>query len=321
MGDPITIAIDATGGYGAPTAVVEAVGEISRSGASQVYYALVGPHERIAELLVKTRHNPERITVVPADDAVSRACELVGTGEADAVVSASMPGSVVRAAREWLEMLPGVRRAALATVYPTWDEQGTERFSLILDVGAALRVSAEDLVQFAQMGAAYATVVTGHERPTVGLLNISSERTEGPEEVIEASKLLEQTDLDYVGPVEGQQIPRGGIDVIVCEGFAGEVMFKMLEGFADAAFEMAENAYHRRFAYRMGLRLLSPGLKKIRRLVAFDQYGGAPLLGFDKVVIVADPKSSPKAIANAIKLATKNVRADLTTEIAATAND
>ncbi len=320
MSDSITIAIDASGGYGAPAAVVEAVGELSRARADHVYYALVGHEERIAEQLVKTRHNPERIAVVPADDAVTRACELVGAGEADALVSAGQPGDVVKKARAAFQMLPGVRRAALAAVYPTWNATGRERISLLLDAGASLRATAEDLVQFTMMGVAYAKVVTGSERPSIALLSVSTDRTVGPPEVVEAAKLLGELDLDFRGTVEGDQIPRGGIDVIVCDGFAGDLAIKLIEGFADAAFEMAENAYNRKLAYRMGLRLLSPGLRKIRRAVDFEEYGGAPLLGFDKVVILADPRSSPRAISNAIKLAAKSVRGELPARIAATAS-
>lgn len=319
MSDPITIAVDATGGFGAPAAVVDAVGELSCRGTDHVYYAVLGPEHRISERLVRTPHNPERITVVSADDALARACELILSGEADALVSAGSAPRIVSAAHAAFDMLPEVRHAALAAVYPTWDASGAERFSLLLDVGAALRATADELVQFALMGIAYARIVTGHERPSVALLSVSSDPADAPPEVAEAARRLEQLDIDYVGCVEGAQIPRGGIDVIVCEGFAGDVAMKVIEGFADAAFELAENAYHRKFAYRMGLRLLSPGLTKIRRAVDFEAYGGAPLLGFDKVIIVADPKSSPRAIANAIKLATKNVRADLPTHIAATA--
>lgn len=313
----LTIAIDATGGYGAPSAVVEAVGELSRTAAAGTYYALVGPHDWIAEVLVRTRHNPEKIAVISSDQPIDRACELIAAGEADALVTAGNPAAVVAAAQARFQMVPSIDRAALATVFPTWDSNGGEQFSLILDVGASFRASAEHLVQFAQMGVQYARIVTGHAEPSVALLSSSPDPLHGPDEVTRAVELLSNTPLNFVGTVDGYQVPRGGIDVIVCEGFAGDLTTKVIEGFADAAFEMAENAYHRKFAYKMGLKLLLPGLRKIRRAVDFEEYGGAPLLGFDKVVIVADPRSSPRAFANAVKLAAKSVRSDLPSQIAA----
>lgn len=319
MADPITIAVDAAGGYEGPKAVVSAIGELSReAGAQPLYYILVGDERSLSSRLVETRHNPERISVVHApDDTATVTCGLVKDGQADAFVTAGNPGAAVLAAHAAFDRIPGVDRAALATVYPTWDADGGQRFCLLLDVGATLRASASDLVHFALMGSAYARIVTDRELPTVGLLSIAPNANVGPDEVVEAARRLSDVEsIDFRGTVEGHDIPLGGFDVVVCEGFVGDVVIKVLEGFAEAAFELAENAYQRKFSYRMGLRLLSPGLRKIRHAVDFEEYGGAPLLGFDRVVILADPRSGAKSIANAVKLAVKNVRADLPTQIA-----
>jgi glycerol-3-phosphate acyltransferase PlsX len=335
MSNPVTIAIDAMGGYAGPKAVVEAVSELSLTDEEDIFYLLVGDERHLGELLVSTRHNPERITVVHAagyarmaepakratdraDTTIGEACRLVAEGAADAVVTAGHAGAAVLAAHDHFDPIEGIARAALATVYPTPRAEDADRFSLILDVGATVRADADDLVNFALMGAAYARTVTGKKRPTVGLLSNSREPRVGPEEVVRAHEILRdrQHGFEFAGNVEGHQIPRGDLDVVVCEGYVGDVTIKVLEGFAEVAFEIAEQAYERKFAYRMGLRLLAAGLKKIKRAVDFEEYGGAPLLGFDKVLIVADPRSGAKAISNAIKLANKNVRARLPSQIA-----
>jgi glycerol-3-phosphate acyltransferase PlsX len=335
MPDSVTIAIDAMGGYAGPEAVVEAVSELSLADDANIFYVLVGDERQLGDLLVATRHNPERITVVhatgyaqmaePAQSAsqqtettIGVACRLVAEGAADGVVSAGHAGAAVLAAHEHFDPIEGIARAALATVYPTPRAEDADRFSLILDVGATVRADAEDLVNFALMGAAYARTVTGKQRPTVGLLSNSREPRVGPTEVVRAHALLSELDgkFEFAGNIEGHQLPRGELDVVVCEGYVGDVTIKVLEGFAEVAFEIAEQAYERKFAYRMGLRLLAAGLKKIKRAVDFEEYGGAPLLGFNQVLIVADPRSGAKAISNAIKLANKNVRAGLPAQIA-----
>lgn len=338
MSESVTIAIDAMGGYAGPQAVVDAVSDLSLADDASIFYLLVGDERRLGDLLVSTRHNPERITVVHAagyaamaepagssdrsDSTISLACRMVADDVADAVVTAGHAGEAVLAAHDHFTPIEGIDRAALATVYPTPRADDADRFSLLLDVGATVRAEADDLVNFALMGSAYARTVTGKEKPTVGLLSNSREPRVGPSEVVQAHEVLSGLDgpFEFVGNVEGHQIPRGEMDVVVCEGYVGDVTIKVLEGFAEVAFEIAEQAYERKFAYRMGLRLLAAGLKKIKRAVDFEEYGGAPLLGFDQVLIVADPRSGAKAISNAIKLASKNVRADLPSQIAGLSN-
>ncbi|MEZ4462810.1 MAG: phosphate acyltransferase PlsX [bacterium] len=334
---PITIAIDAMGGYHAPADVVAAVAQASQVGDESVYFLLVGDEVRISDALYQAGHNPERISVVHAgsfvqlgepaaaaleqkrDASVAMACALVAHGDADAVVTAGHPGAAVLAALEHLKMLPGATRAALASVYPTPRARGpqNDRLGLILDVGATMRARPEDLVCFASMGSAYARVVKGIERPRVALLSNSREARVGPPEIVAAYELLRaHPSLNFYGNVEGDEIPKGDYDVIVCEGFVGDVALKLLEGTGEAAFELARSAYERKMAWRMGLRLLSGGLKKIKTATDFEEYGGAPLLGVDGVVILAHPKSRKKAVGNALKLAIKNVRAGLTEQVA-----
>ena len=337
--EPITIAVDAMGGYHAPKEVVAAVAHLSKHAPAgpSVYFSLVGDEAELTELLLSTSHNPERIHICHAptaigmgeparsatadkpDSSISEACRLCADGLADAVVTAGNPGAAILTAVHRFERLPGVRRAALASVYPTPRERGEQKdpFSLILDVGASLRADAGDLVNFALMGSAYAQVVSGNARPRVALLSNSRESTIGIEPVREAyDRLREQEGVHFYGNIEGHDIPRGLVDVIVCEGFVGDVTIKILEGVSEAAFDLARSAYREKFAWKMGLKLLSGGLSRIKQLTDFEEYGGAPLLGIDRILIVAHPRSERRAIENAIKLAIKNVRADLPDVIA-----
>ncbi len=339
MQDPITIAIDAMGGYHAPHEVVRAVARASlrSDGERPVYFALVGDEIAVTEALFELDHNSERIqlhhapTVVGMserpqqaldarpDASILQACRLVDSGEADAVISAGNPGVAVLSSLKEFELLNGVNRAALASVYPTPRVRGEtdDPFSLILDVGASLRAGAEELMVFALMGSAYARIVSENEKPKVALLSNSRESTVGPSEVVEAYELLSRHEtLNFYGNIEGHEIPRGLADVVVCEGFAGDIAIKILEGVSEAAFDLARSAYHSKVAWRMGLKLLSGGLKQLKQLTDFEEYGGAPLLGVDQVVILCHPRSGHRAIGNALKLAIKNVRARLPEAIA-----
>lgn len=328
----VVVAVDAMGGYHAPGEVVEAVAEAShvssrRDGA--VYFVLVGDEVALTQQLNGLSHNPERIQLVHApqviglgeaahaalehkpDASIARACGLVGEGAADVVVSAGHPGAAVLCARQRFELLPGVERAALAAVYPTPRRGASrrDRFSLILDVGASYEASAEELAMFARLGSSYARQISLNPEPRVALLSNSREGRVGPPSVVGAHELLRGDDtIHFIGAIEGHDIPHGHADVIVCEGFVGDVTIKLLEGVGEAAVELARSAYERKFVYRQGLRLLSGGLTRLKALMDFEEYGGAPLLGFRQPMILAHPRSGKRAIANALKLAIKNVR-------------
>lgn len=335
----IVLAVDAMGGYEAPGAIIEAVARASTNehDGPRVYFTLVGDEGLLTDWLYETSHNAERIQIHHAPSLVGmgeaargardhkpeasifEACRLVASGDADAVVSSGHPGAAVLGAMHAFERTPGVSRAALATVYPTPRLRGEQRdpFSLLLDVGATLRAEPDELLQFARMGSAYARLVSENRNPRIALLSNSREATIGPPGVVEAHRLMRaDAALNFIGNVEGQDIPRGVADVIVCEGFVGDVAIKILEGAGEAAFELARSAYERKFVWRQGLRLLSSGLQKIKRLTDFEEYGGAPLLGLDRIMILAHPRSGARAIHNALKLAIKNVRADLPSLIA-----
>lgn len=324
------------GGYNAPNDIIAAVAQASQRGDENVFFSLVGDERVISERLYQTGHNPERIHIVHADSFVEMAepagtvlsrestsvemtCKLVADGYADAMLTAGNPGAAVLSANKHFSLVPGAHRAALAAVFPTPKTRGPQldRFSLLLDVGASLRASSEELLDFALMGTAYARIVKGIDEPKVGLLSNSPEPTLGPKEVVGAYQLLQDhPEINFQGMIEGNHIPRGEHDVIVCEGYVGDVTIKLIEGAGDAAMELARSAYERHLHWRLGLRLLSSGLKKIKTAIEFEEYGGAPLLGLDQVMILAHPKSTSRAFSNALRLAIKNVRAELPAAIA-----
>jgi glycerol-3-phosphate acyltransferase PlsX len=335
MAKTITVAVDAMGGDYAPDEVVRGVGQLSLD-APHIQTLLVGNEAQLAALLTRVRHDPERIALHHAgssvrmdekpdvalgakpDASILVAAQLVAEGRADALVSAGNTGaSVLACARTW-NKIPGVRRAPLAAVYPTEIRRGEkdDPFSLILDVGATLDVTASDLVSFAIMGSAYARRISKNPRPRVALLSNGAEAGKGPPEIVEAHRLLTQaTDLNFVGNVEGIDLPRGTADVVVCSGFVGNVVIKMLEGVSETVVRLASYAYKERLVWRAGLMMLSSGFKRLKELTDWEQYGGAPVLGFDKLFIKAHGRSRARAIANACKVAAKAVQAGLAREI------
>ena len=338
--DPIpalTLAIDAMGGDHAPGQMVEAIAAASlERPEAPVYFTLVGDEAQLTRALNRLNHNPERITIAHACDAIgvgeparaamaarpdssiARACALVRQAQAHAVVSAGNPGAAILAAKAHFALLPGVQRAALAAVYPTPRRSGSAQdpFALLLDVGAGLEASPDELVRFALMGSAYARVISQNPRPKVALLSTSREPGVGPPNVTRAHEALRTiAQIDFLGAIEGHDLPLGLADVVVCEGYVGDVSLKLMEGVGQAALDVARHAYEDSFVYRQGLRLLSGGIKRLRRLIDYEEYGGAPLLGFDQVMILAHPRSPQRALRNAIKLCIKSVRLGLSDEL------
>ncbi len=329
------IAIDAMGGDHGAEEVVRGAAALSLE-PTYVQTVLVGDGDVISKILSGVRHNPERISLHHASQAVRMdespaqaletkpdasilvAARLVKEGSADALVSAGNTGASVLACAKLWNKIPGIRRAALAAVYPTETRRGEkdDPFSLILDVGATLDVTAEDLAGFAIMGSAYAQLVSKNRRPRVALLSNGAEAGKGPPEIVAAHRLLtEATDLNFVGNIEGVDIPRGTADVVVCSGFVGNVVLKMLEGVHGTIMRLASYAYKERLIWRAGLMMLSGGLNRLKQITDWEEYGGAPVLGFDKLFIKAHGRSGARAITNAAKVAAKVVDADLAKQI------
>ncbi len=330
------IVVDAMGGDHGPEEAVRGAAEASLL-LPHTELILVGDARVIGRILPEVRHDGGRIRVHHADtfiemdekpsDAVAAkpassivvSAELVAEGEGDALVSAGNTGASVMACAKHWNLIPGVRRSGLAAVYPTELRRGEkdDPFSLILDVGATIEASATDLVAFALMGAAYARVISKNNRPRVALLSNGSEAGKGPASVVDAhSMLLESTELNFIGNVEGLDIPRGVADVIVCEGFVGNVAIKMLEGVAGTVLSLARYAYKEKLLWRAALGMLSSGIQRLKNVTDWEQYGGAPLLGFEHLFIKAHGRSKSRAISNAIRVADKTLVAGLCEKIA-----
>lgn len=330
-----TIALDAMGGDFAPDQTVRGAARLSLE--TDLDLVLVGDEPLLSTLLASVHHNPERISVHHAPEtigmgenaakalaekpgsSIAEAARLVARGQADALVGAGNTGATVLACTAAFRLLPGLRRAALAAVYPTATRHGQKQdpFSLILDVGAGLEATADDLVAYAVMGSAYARVISRNPRPRVALLSNGTEEGKGLPSIVEAHQRLQTVPgIDFIGNIEGLDIPRGTADVVVTGGFVGNVVLKMLEGVAETVMELARYAYKEKLSWRMGLTMLSGGIRQMKRLTDWEQYGGAPILGFDKVVIKAHGRSGEQAIYNACKVAAKAAEANVPLSIA-----
>jgi glycerol-3-phosphate acyltransferase PlsX len=248
------------------------------------------------------------------------AARLVRDRKADALVSAGNTGAVVLACARTFQRLPSVTRCALGAVFPTETRRGEKQdpFSLILDAGLTLDVSADDLVGFAVMGAAYAQRISRNPTPSVALLSNGTEPGKGLDAIVEAhARLKQRSDMKFIGNIEGLDISRGTADVIVTGGFTGNIVLKMLEGVAETMQSLLRYAFDQSLLNKAGLALLAPALRELKKTTDWEQYGGAPILGFDRLCIKAHGRSSPRAIKNALKVADRAVSSGLVDAIAA----
>jgi glycerol-3-phosphate acyltransferase PlsX len=329
-----TIAIDAMGGDLAPDVIVQGVARVSLE--TDIQCIVVGHEQRIQKILDGVPYNPENIDIRHAGEVISMgespkeairrkrdssmlvACRLVEQGKAEAMVSAGNTGAAVLACARHFPMIPGIRKAALASVYPRHVEyEGQDYLGLLLDVGATIHCDPAELVQFALMGSAYAKRISKIAAPHVGLLNMGRESNKGGETLVEAHARLEKVSLiNFVGNVEGNDLTGGRADVIVCEGLLGNVVLKLLEGLGEALVDLTVVA-QRNWRWRAGLAMLSSGVGRLRELTDYASYGGAPILGFEHLFIKAHGRSNVSAISNAVKVAAKAVRDGVPAEIRA----
>jgi glycerol-3-phosphate acyltransferase PlsX len=246
------------------------------------------------------------------------AAERVAEGEAAAVVSAGHTGASVIAAHAVFGMLAGVDRPALAPTIPT--REGT---AVLIDAGATVDCKPSHLLQFGVMGAVYARTWLNVDRPRVGLLSIGEEETKGTELTREAHRLLKGSPLNFVGNVEARAVFSGSADVIVCDGFTGNVALKLSEGLVEMVEELLGAELQSTFSSQVGYLLSRRAFRRFRRRVDYSEYGGAPLLGVAGLCIVGHGRSSIKAVRNAVTMAARLVRSDVLRgveqEIAATA--
>ena len=311
----IWIAVDAMGGDAAPANIVDGVVAAVRHFDFGV--RLVGPGARLRDELA--RHSwvdLDRIVIVDADQVIEMsesptaalrrksratikvAAEQVAGGAAAALFSAGHTGAAVMAAHGAFGMLPGVGRPALAATIPA-----PERPALLLDVGASPECRPGHLLQFGIMGAVYARVALGVESPRVGLLSNGEEASKGNELTRAAHKLLSASSLAFVGNVEAQDIYSGQADVIVCDGFTGNVALKVSEGLVHVAEDALRDELSSTVAMRVGSLFMRRALRHFTRRMDYSEYGGAPLLGVNGITIVGHGRSSPKAVRNALAMA------------------
>jgi glycerol-3-phosphate acyltransferase PlsX len=311
--DPI-IAVDAMGGDYAPAAVVEGCVLAAREFGLRLI--LVGRREEVERELGKHDTRGSNLELVHASEAVGMeesptvalrrkkdssiriGAELVRDGRAQAFVSAGNTGAVMATVKILLGALEGVDRPALTAVVPNL--RGP---SVWLDVGANVDCRAEHLVQFALMGHLYAREVLGIGRPRIGLLSIGEEDSKGNEQTREAFKQLKILDLNFLGNCEGRDIFNGNADVIVCDGFIGNVSLKAIESVVEAVQAFLREEISKSFLARLGYLLSRRAFRNFKRRVDYAEYGGVPLLGIKGCVIVCHGRSSAKAIKSAIRVA------------------
>ncbi len=267
-------------------------------------------HPRVRKILASQRvemdEAPSEALRRKPDSSIRKAFELVKKGEAQAVVSAGNSGATYACALFTLGRLPGLMRPAIATVLPTLRNP-----AVLIDAGANVDCKPAHLLQFAIMGTLFAEKILGIPHPRVGLLSIGEEGGKGNFLVKRAHALLRESPLNYLGNVEGRHIYFGEADVIVCDGFVGNICLKVSEGVAEAVVEMLKREIRKDPLALLGFRLARRALKRFRKRTDWREYGGAPLLGVNGVVIIGHGRSDAQAIKNALLTAKKFVETGL----------
>jgi phosphate acyltransferase len=319
------IAVDAMGGDHAPQEIV--AGVLLAAGEFDATILLVGDEARVRPLLrgpaadrVKVVHAPEAVAMDLMPSTAIRSCErtslgvavnLVKQGDADAVVSAGNSGAFLAIAMIKLRTIEGVSRPAIATVWPALNGP-----TVLLDSGANVDCRPEWLEQFAIMGSAYAKAVLNVPEPRVGILSVGEERSKGNQLVLEAARLLEVAPVKFIGNVEGGDLFHNVADVIVADGFVGNVVLKTGEGlFADLAHVMRDTLLGGGLLTKLGTAMLAPALKRLRKRFDYETYGGAPLLGLRGNCIVTHGRASRNAVKHAIGAAVQEVNHDVVGKI------
>src|SRR6267143_3498687 len=314
------IALDAMGGdFGPPNLVAGAALALREySHISKLF--LVGDSAGIESELREQQCNDSRMEIVHStqvvdmsdrawsavrrkkDSSVSRAVDLVKHGQANAIVSAGHTGAAVAASAIKLRTLPGVDRPGIAAVLPT----ETNVFVLV-DAGANIDARPEHLVQYAFMGTVYSRHVLGYKSPTVGLISLGEEDVKGNEMTKEVFKMLKASSLNFVGNIEGRHLFEDPVEVVVCDGFVGNVILKTCESISVAIFTWLKHELTRTPMRKVGALLARDAFDTIRGKTNYEEYGGSPLLGVDGICIIAHGASTPLAVKNALRVAAESI--------------
>lgn len=310
------IALDAMGGDFAPAVTVEGAVE-SVNEKSDIDIILIGNESAIKKELAGRKYPHGRLHIMHAsqvvemnepavhavkkkkDSSIRRATDLVRNREADAVVSAGHSGVAMATSLLLLGTSEGVDRPAIATVMPTLKGPPF----VLIDVGANVDCNAENLFQFALMGDAYCRTMFEMAKPRIALLSIGEEDSKGNLLTKEAFKLLKNQPIGFIGNIEGKDIFTGNADVVVCDGFTGNIVLKTSEGLVETMMKMLKREISELTASRVGYLLLKPALRNFRKKTDYAEYGGAPLLGINGTSIISHGRSSAKAIRNAVRVA------------------
>ncbi len=325
----IRIVVDAMGSDFAPLNDVSGAIIAAEGNPNSLEIILAGNEKLIKDELLKHKVSPSNIQIVNAtevvnmddspteslktkpDSSLSVGIKLVKEGKADAFVSAGNTGAVMAAATLRLGRLEGVGRPTIGSLFPT--DKGR---TMVFDVGASVDCKAQHLVEFAMMGSIYVRNIYGVENPRVALLSVGEEKTKGNNVTVEAHELLETSNLNFVGNVEGRDILNGKVDIVVCDGYVGNVILK----FAESVLELMKNKFRsyasKGFFKKIWVGMMYGTLKNvILKDFDYQEYGGVPLLGVNGIVIIGHGKSSPIAIKNMILKAEEMIRKDVNRKI------
>lgn len=328
---PVRVALDAMGGDNAPGEIIRGAIQAAREYNLGIY--LVGKEDVIRTELAK--HNtagldlpivhtdeviemddhPARAVVRKKNSSLLLALRLVQDGKAIGAVSAGNSGAMMTGSKFTLTLLPGVDRPALGGIFPT-----AKGPCLVIDMGANTDCKPEYLQQFALMGSIYMERIFKIPSPRVGLLANGEEETKGNQQVIETHRLLKASasalGINFIGNVEGRDIPAGNIDVVVCDGFVGNVVLKLSEGIAEFLLGMLREHMTSTLINKLAAAILKPSLRKMGKRIDYAEYGGVPLLGVNGSAVIAHGRSNAKAIKNAIRVAYQTAETDVATAIA-----
>ena len=316
------IALDAMGGDQGPELLIDgALRALRRK--KELSIILLGPENLLKERIVQyadsgnvvrrllIEHAPETVTMEESpveairkkkDSTIMRGFDLVKSGQADAVVSAGHSGATMAAAIRKLGRLEGVSRPGIASLFPTRKSP-----VMLMDIGANVDCRPQHLFQFAVMASSCYALLQNKKNPRVGLLSIGSEPGKGNALIKETHELLRQSNLNFVGNVEGRDVYGGELDVVVCDGFVGNISLKISEGLAEAAMQMLKDEIMKSLQAKIGYLLIRKAFAAFRKRVDYAEYGGAPLLGINGIGIICHGSSSSVAICNAIGEAAKLV--------------
>jgi phosphate acyltransferase len=311
----LPIAVDAMGGDHAPDSIVKGALRAKRELGLEVI--LVGQEERVKASL-EAQGGPDEIPIIHAsevvemddspvkaarkkpDSSMARSCRLVKEGLAEAVVSAGNSGAMMANAVLIIGRVKGIERPALATVFPSLEDP-----TVVIDVGANLDSQPRHMCQFGIMGSQFAGRILGYENPRVGILSVGEEDVKGNDQTRRTQELLKQAPINFIGNIEGRDLFSGKAQVVVCDGFVGNVCLKVTEGVASAMYALLKREIMASWWTKTGGAMMKPAFKRFDKLVNYAEYGGAPLLGLNGSCLICHGASDDRAIMNAIRMASE----------------